>query len=129
MICVDLSDILYPGGTLDENSYIVCALLPLLYAPAVTLHSTQITFTLIIMLIDMFDAISAAVVYASTRIPAAIQCCWTCPTKVYSVCTSNLASDHVAVCAERNRVFSTLTIIVIVVVVVVLVIVVIIITH
>jgi len=43
MICVGLSDILYPGGTLGENSCIVCALLPLLYAPVVTLHSTRIT--------------------------------------------------------------------------------------
>ena len=38
--------------------------------------------------------------------------------KVYSVCTFNLASHRVVVCAERNRVFSTLTIIIISVIVV-----------
>jgi len=32
--------------------------------------------------------------------------------KVYSVCTSNLVSHRVVVCAERNRIFSTLIIIV-----------------
>jgi len=48
--------------------------------------------------------------------------------KVYSVCTSNLASHRVVVCAERNGVFSTFTIIVIGVIVVVVV-VVIVTTH
>jgi len=43
--------------------------------------------------------------------------------KVYFVCTSNLASHRVIVCAERNRVFSTFTIIVIGVIVVVVVVV------
>ncbi|XP_018406817.1 PREDICTED: uncharacterized protein LOC108782919 [Cyphomyrmex costatus] len=49
MICVGLSDILYSGGTCGENSCIVCALLPLLYAPAVTLHSTRMMFTVIML--------------------------------------------------------------------------------
>ena len=39
--------------------------------------------------------------------------------KVYSVCTSNLASHRVVVCAERNRVLSIIIIGVIVVVVIV----------
>ena len=41
--------------------------------------------------------------------------------KVNSVCTSNLATHRVVVCAERNRVFSTIIIGVIVVVIVVVV--------
>ena len=44
--------------------------------------------------------------------------------KVYSVCTSNLAFHRVVVCAERNRVFSTFTIIIIDVIVIVVVVVV-----
>jgi len=55
MICAGVSDILYPGGTFGENSCIVCTHLSLLYAPAVTLHLTQIMFTLIIF-IDTFDS-------------------------------------------------------------------------
>src|SRR5580765_5449951 len=45
MICVGISDTLYPGGTLGANSCIVCAGLPLLYAPVVTLHSMRMTLT------------------------------------------------------------------------------------
>jgi len=41
VIGVSLSDILYPG-TFDENSCIVCALLPLLYTPAVTLYADYV---------------------------------------------------------------------------------------
>ena len=55
MICFGLSDILYPGGTLGENSCIVCTRALLLYAPAVTLHSTRIMFTFIIS-IDTSDS-------------------------------------------------------------------------
>ena len=62
-------------------------------------------------------AIFAASVYASTKIPATIQCFGL--AKVYSVCTSNLVSHRVIVCAERNQVFSILTIIVIGVIVIV----------
>jgi len=54
IICIDLSDILYSGGTLDENSWIVWTHLLWLYAPAVTLHSMRIMFTLRI-LIGMSD--------------------------------------------------------------------------
>jgi len=41
--------------------------------------------------------------------------------KVFSVCTSNLASHRVVICTERNRVFSTINIIDVIVVVVVIV--------
>ena len=50
MICVSLSDILYPDDTLSENSCIVCTHLSLLYAPAVTLHSIRMMFTLMIFI-------------------------------------------------------------------------------
>ena len=50
MICAGVSDILYPGGTLGENSCIVCTRLPLLYAPAVTLHSMRIMFTFMVLI-------------------------------------------------------------------------------
>ena len=42
---------------------------------------------------------------------------------VYSVCTSNLASHRVVVCAERNQVFSIFIIIVIGIIVIVVVVV------
>jgi len=76
MICTGLSDILYPGGTLGENSCILCLLLPLLYAPAVTLNSTRII--IYIHYVDRHVRFATFAVYASTRIPAAIQCCWAC---------------------------------------------------
>jgi len=103
MIYAGFSDILYPGGTLGENSCITCAFLPLLYTSAVTLHSTQRTFTFI-MLID--NSPPSAAIYASTRIPVAIQCCWACQSLF---CTSH----RVVVSAERDRVFFTFTITVI----------------
>jgi len=49
--------------------------------------------------------------------------------KVYSVCTSNLASHRVVVCAERNRVFFTIIIIIIIIGVIVVVVVVVVTTH
>jgi len=42
MICVGLSDILYPGDTLDENSCIVYTDLSLLYAPVVTFNTNNV---------------------------------------------------------------------------------------
>jgi len=41
-------------------------------------------------------------------------------TKVHAVCTSNLAFHRVVICAERNRIFSTIIIIGVIVVVIVL---------
>ena len=109
MICVGLSDILYPGGTLGKNSCIVCALLPLLYTPAVTLHSTRITFTFI-MLIDMSDSsVPSSRSQYTLRRESQQRSNAVGLAKVYSVCTSNLASHRIVVCAERNRVYSTLT--------------------
>jgi len=109
-----------------ENSCIMCALLPLLYAPVVTLHSTRITFTFI-MLIDTSDSCHlrgrCTLRRESQQWSNAVGF-----AKVYSVCTSNLASHHIVVCAKYNRVFSTFTILVIGVIVVVVVVVVVIVT-
>ena len=55
MICVGLSDILYLGGTLGENSCIMCTYLLLLYISTVTLHSIRMIFTLMIF-IGTFDS-------------------------------------------------------------------------
>ena len=52
MICAGLFDILCLGGTLDENSCIVCAFA---IRAVVTLYSTQITL-MFIMLIDTSDS-------------------------------------------------------------------------
>jgi len=118
MICAGLSDVLYPGGMLGENSWIVCALLQLLYTcPRSRYTLRRERLHSLCWSIRPIRAIFAASEYASTKIPAAIQCFGL--AKVYSVCTSNLVSHRVIVCAERNRVFSILTIIVIGVIVVV----------
>jgi len=105
---------------LAKNSCIVGALLlpPLLHTPTVTLHSTRNVY---IHYVDRhvrfvppsqpqytlrreFQQRSNAVGF----------------TKVYSVCTSNLASHRVAVCAKRNQVFFIIIMVVVVVVVVVI---------
>lgn len=55
MICVRISDTLYPGGTFGANSCIVCVDFPFTYAPVVKLHSTRIVLTAI-MLTGLSDA-------------------------------------------------------------------------
>jgi len=74
MICVGLSDILYAGDTLGENSCIVCMNLSLLYAPMVTLYSMRMIFTLMIF-IDLIRAIDVVLARDSMKIPTAIQYC------------------------------------------------------
>ena len=111
MICAGLSDILYPGGTHGENSCIICALLLLPYAPAVTLHSTRITFTFI-MLIDTCHLRFVPPSWPQYTLRRESQQRYNAVglAKVYSVCTSNLIASHrIVVCAERNRVYPPLS--------------------
>ena len=102
MICVGLSDILYPGGT-SAKIHVSCARF---YRCCTRLrsHSTRITFIFII-LINRFVPPSRP--QCTLRRESQQRSNVIGLVKVYSVCTSNLASHRVVVCAERNRVFST----------------------
>ena len=113
MICAGLSDILYLGGTLSGNSCIVCALLPLLYAPAVTLHSTRIYIHYVDRHVLFVPPRGRSIRFDENPSSDPMLLF----AKVYSVCTSNLAS-YVVVCTERNRVFSIIIIIDVIIVVV-----------
>ena len=108
MICAGLSDILYLGGTFGENSCIVCALLLLLYAFAVTLHSTRIIYVHYVDRHIRF-VLSSRSQYKFRR-ESQQRSNAVGFVKVCSVCTSNLTSHRIVVCAERNQVFFTIII-------------------
>ena len=120
MICAGLSDILHPGGMLSENSCRVRAFVIAVRARGyVTLY------------VDNADTLYIHYVNRHVRFVPPSRPQYTLRresqqrsntvglAKVYSVCTSNLASHHVVVCAERNRVFSIIIISIIVVVIIV----------
>jgi len=121
MICADLSDILYPRGStkisLGENSCIVCALL--LYTLAVTLLYANNVY---IHYIDRHIRFVPPSWPQYTLRRKSQQRSDAGRTKVHAVCTSNLAFHRVVICAERNRIFSTIIIIGVIVVVIVIVI-------
>ena len=118
MICAGLSDILYLG-TFGENSCIVCALLLLLYALAVTLHSTRIIYVHYIDRHIRF-VLSSRSQYTLRR-ESQQRSNAVGFVKVCSVYTSNLTSHRVAVWAKRNQVFFIIVVVNVVVVVVVVI--------
>ena len=97
MIC--LSNILYSGGTLDENSCIVCMHLSLLFERAVTLHTYDIHVDEIYQHVRLVPlSLQHAIRQKSQQQANVVRFC-----KIYPIGAFDLTSHRIVVGANSQR--------------------------